>query len=195
MPKLGSQKIIHQSGRRLPPRNQIDAKYIQAVAETLLYYGQAVDSTILPALSAIATKQAKPTAKTMAMVTQLLDYCALQEEAIMTFKARNMIVQVHSNAGYASKKKSRSQAGGHFYLLYKDESPKYNGAILTTSTIIKFVMSSAAEAKLGALFINAKEAVHIRNILTKMGHPQPHTPIQMNKTTAEGVIYNCVQPK
>jgi hypothetical protein len=45
------------------------------VAETLLYYGQAVDSTILPALSSIATKQAQPTAKTMAMAKQLLDYC------------------------------------------------------------------------------------------------------------------------
>jgi hypothetical protein len=28
-----------------------------------------------------------------------------------------------------------------------------------------------------------------------MGHPQPRTPIQMDNTTAEGVINNCVQPK
>jgi hypothetical protein len=56
-------------------------------------------------------------------------------------------------------------------------------------------MSLAAEAKLGALFINAKEAVHIQNILTIMGDPQPRTPIQMDNTTAEGVINNCVQPK
>jgi hypothetical protein len=53
----------------------------------------------------------------------------------------------------------------------------------------------AAEAKLGAIFINAKEAVHILNILTKMGHPKPHTPIQMDNTTPEGVINNHVQPK
>jgi hypothetical protein len=63
------------------------------------------------------------------------------------------------------------------------------------STIIKAVMSSAAEAELGALFLNAKEAVIIRQILTEMGHPQPRTPIQTDNTTAEAVVNNRVQPK
>ena len=39
------------------------------------------------------------------------------------------------------------------------------GAILTISQIIKNVMSSAAEAELGALYIVAREAVYIRIIL------------------------------
>jgi hypothetical protein len=56
-------------------------------------------------------------------------------------------------------------------------------------------MSSAAEAKLGALYLNAKEAVYLQQILSKMGHPQPKTPIQMDNTTAEGVINNKIQPK
>ncbi len=37
-----------------------------------------------------------------------------------------------------------------------EKFPPNNGAILTIATIIKAVMSSAAEAELGALFINAK---------------------------------------
>jgi hypothetical protein len=53
-------------------------------------------------------------------------------------------------------------------------------------------MSSAAEAELGALFINAKEAVYLRQILIEMGHPQPKTPIQTDNTTAEGVINNKI---
>ena len=56
-------------------------------------------------------------------------------------------------------------------------------------------MSSAAEAELGALFINAKEAVYIRQILTEMGHPQPPTPIQTDNSTAEGIVNLKVQPK
>ena len=56
-------------------------------------------------------------------------------------------------------------------------------------------MSSAVEAELGALFINAKEAVHMRRILQEMGHPQPRTPIQTDNSTAEGVINLRVQPK
>ena len=73
--------------------------------------------------------------------------------------------------------------------------PPNNGAILNIAKIIKAVMSSAAEAEVGALFINAKEAVHIRNILHEMGHPQPPTPIQTDNTTANNVINNKVQPK
>ena len=53
--------------------------------------------------------------------------------------------------------------------------PADNGAILTTAQIIKAVMSSAAEAELPALYINARKATHIRNILEEMGHKQPHT--------------------
>ena len=56
-------------------------------------------------------------------------------------------------------------------------------------------MSSAAEAELGALYINAREAVYIRRILEEMGHPQPPTPIQTDNSTAEGIINNNVQSK
>jgi hypothetical protein len=35
---------------------------------------------------------------------------------------------------------------------------------MTNATIIKAVMSSAAEAELGALFLNAKEGVYLRQI-------------------------------
>ena len=56
-------------------------------------------------------------------------------------------------------------------------------------------MSSAAEAELGALFLNAKEAVYLRQILTELGHPQPRTPIQTDNSTAESVINNKIQPK
>jgi hypothetical protein len=49
-------------------------------------------------------------------------------------------------------------------------------------------MSSAAKAELGALFLNSKEAVYLQQILSKMGHPQPRTPIQTDNTTAKNTI-------
>ena len=55
-------------------------------------------------------------------------------------------------------------------------------------------MSSAAEAEIGALYLNAREAVYLRQILIKMGHPQPPTPIQTDNTTAEGVVNHKIQP-
>ena len=74
-------------------------------------------------------------------------------------------------------------------------TPPNNGAILNIAQIIKNVMSSAAEAELGALFVCAREAVYIRNILKEMGHPQPPTPIQTDNSTAEGVVNRKIQPK
>jgi len=42
----------------------------------------------------------------------------------------------------------------------KDGDPiKLNGAFFTLCTILRFVVASAAEAELGALFLNCKEGI------------------------------------
>ena len=61
--------------------------------------------------------------------------------------------------------------------------------------IIIAVMSSAAEAELGALFINCKLAVTSRKTLEELGHPQPKTPMQTDNTTANGLLNNKIIPK
>ena len=75
-PNYGAKVQYSTADEDSPPLNKEDTKYIQAVAGTLLYYGRAVDNTILTSLSAVATEQAKPTQKTMEVIKQLLDYCA-----------------------------------------------------------------------------------------------------------------------
>ncbi len=192
---IWSKNSIHTRCWRLPPLNKEETKYIQVVTGTLLYYGRAVDNTILPALSAIVTKQAEPMEKTKDTIKQMLDYCASQEEAIISYSASKMILAVHSNAGYCNEKKSQSQPGGHIFLTNDAKHPTNNGAILMIATIIKAVMTSAAEAELGALYLNAQEVVYLWQILNKMGHPQPQTPIQTNNLMAEGVINSKIQPK
>ncbi len=89
--------------------NKEGQQYIQAVTGTLLYYSHAVDPTMLVALNAIATQQALPTQKTMERVKQLLDYCASQEEAILTYHASDMVLAIHSDAGYLNESKAREQ--------------------------------------------------------------------------------------
>ena len=56
-------------------------------------------------------------------------------------------------------------------------------------------MSSAAEAEIGAMYINARKAVPTRRTLEEMGHPQPNTPMQTDNSTADAVVNNKVQPK
>ena len=73
--------------------------------------------------------------------------------------------------------------------------PSNNGVVLTVSQIIKAVMSSAAEAELGALFINCREAIPARHALKIMGHKQPPTPVQTDNTTALGVVNKNIASK
>jgi len=51
-------------------------------------------------------------------------------------------------------------------------------------------MSLAAEAAVGALYINCREATPACHTLEFMGHPQPPTPMQTDNTTALGIINN-----
>jgi hypothetical protein len=114
----------------------------------------------------------------MERVKQLLDYFASQEGAVLAYHASNMLLAIHSDAGYLNESKARSQGRGHFFLSSNVQNLQNNGAVLTIAQIIDAVLLSATEAELGALFINAKEAVHMQWILQEMGHPQPQTPIQ-----------------
>ncbi len=160
-----------------------------------LYYGCAVDSTMLTALSAIASAQAEPTEETMTRCKHFLDYAATHQDAILTYKSSNMVLVIHSDASYLSKPKAQSQAGGHFFLSLDTENPINNGAVLNISQLIKAVMSSTAEVEIGALYINTCKAVPQRQSLAEMGHKQPPTPMQNENSTAFGVVNNNIQPR
>ncbi len=160
-----------------------------------LYYGRAIDSTMLTALSTIASAEAEPTEETMTCCKQFLDYAATHQDAILTYKSSNMVLVVHSDASYLSKPKARSQVGGHFFFSSDSKDPANNGAVLNLAQLIKTLMSSAAEAELGALYVNAREAIPQCQTLAEMGHKQPQTPMQTDNTTALGVVTNNIQPQ
>ena len=73
--------------------------------------------------------------------------------------------------------------------------PANNGAVVTISHIIKAVISSAAEAELGALFINFREAIPARQALKAIGHKQPPTPMQTDNTNVHGIVTNNIASK
>lgn len=170
-------------------------RFIQEVCGTFLFYGRGVDGTILPALSALASQQSAPTENTKILTKLFLDHMATQEDAVLTYKASDMVLAIHSDASYLSEPKARSRAGGHMFMSADNDIPANNGAVLNISQIIRAVMSSAAEAELGALFINAKMAVAMRHTLEELGHPQPRTPIQTDNKTANDLLTNRIMPK
>jgi hypothetical protein len=70
-----------------------------------------------------------------------------------------------------------------------------NGAILNFSQLIKVIMSSTAEAKLEALYINARVAVSQQQTLEEMDNKQPPTLMQTDNTTALGIVNNNIQSR
>jgi len=126
-PKYGQRQQYVEETRESPPVSKADKIFIMQVTGTFLYYARALDSTMLPALSAIASQQADPTEETMSRTLQFLDYVASQEEAIITFRASDMVLTVHSDAGYLNEPGARSRVGGHFFMSNNDLVPENNG--------------------------------------------------------------------
>lgn len=159
---------------------------------------------MLVALGTLAT--AKTTRSTAQGITQLLNYAATHPDAVVTYKASDMALHVHSDASYQSETQSRIRAGGFFFLSSaapnhttnidpNSEPPPHNGPVHVPCTILKVVVSSAAEAEVGALFYNGKEAAWLRTTLEDMGHPQPPTPIQTDNSCAAGTANSMVKQR
>jgi hypothetical protein len=108
-----------------------------------------------------------------------------------------MILHIHSDASYLSEDEAKSRSGGFFYMgnATKLDKKLTNGAILIISKVLKHVMSSAAEAEIGAVFINAKEGAFLRTTLEELGHKQPPTPMVTDNTTATGYSNGTIQQK
>ncbi len=114
-------------------------------------------------------------------------------DAKICYHASNMILNVHSDASYLSAPHACSRAGGYFFLGSLPVDGELNSAIHITCTILKLVAALAAEAELGALFLNAQETKVMRLTLLELGHPQPTTPIHIGNTTTIGIINNTIK--
>jgi hypothetical protein len=98
----------------------------------------------------------------MEKAKHLLDYLATNPNATIWYRTSDMIMNVHSDASYLSEACACSRACGHFFMGWNTNngnSIKLNGAFFTLCAIVCFIIASAAEAKLGALFLNCKEGM------------------------------------
>ena len=163
---------------------------VQQVVGSILYYARAVYMIALTALTTLGSKQDKATAHILRSTEHLLDYLATYPNTKLRYYASAMVLNIQSDVSYASERGAKSRAAGHYFLGWvpRDNEPiRLNGAIYTLCNIMKFVASSAAEAELGALFMNAKEGRIIRLTLKELGHPQPPTPMHCDNKTAAGI--------
>jgi hypothetical protein len=181
-----------------PPIDKDAIKTVREIVGVFLYYGRAIDNTILVALGSIAAQQSKGTEATAQACVDLLNYAATYPNATIQYHASDMILHCHTDASYLSESEARSRAGGYFYLSNHPTNNKQaplNGAFHVTSTILRNIMASAAEAEVGAAFHNAQEACALRTLLEELGYPQPATPLVIDNQVAKNIIDGTVKQK
>ena len=70
-----------------------------------------------------------------------------------------------------------------------------NRILYVVCKILRNIMASAAEAELGALFLNCQVDVPIQITLEEMGHPQPPTPVLFDNSTALGIATGTIKQR
>ncbi len=114
--KIGSEAQSPLPPDSIPKLDKKDIKKNQQIIGSILYYTRAVDMTVLTALSTIANEQTKATEMTMGQCMQLLDFLAINQETKVRFHLSDMIMNIHSNGSYLSKKGAQSRTCGHFFI-------------------------------------------------------------------------------
>ena len=71
---------------------------------------------MLHALNDLATRVKDGTQKTVEALNHFLDYCATHPEAVVLYRANDMILHSHSDAASLVATGARSRAAGYTYL-------------------------------------------------------------------------------
>ena len=106
----------------------------------------------------------------------LMDYLADHPNAVLRYRASDMILQLEADAAYLVLPKARSRMAAWF-ILGNDPTthpkPMSNAPVLIMCNTLKNVMASTAEAETGGIFLAAQKACPIRTTLAELGHKQP----------------------
>ena len=190
--KKGPQLTYIDESEQVSPEK---AKYIQQVVVALLYYAIAVDNTILPSVTSISSAQANPTSAVFKALQHLLGYVALNPDNKLVFRASDMILHVQSDGSHLSETKSRSRAGGIFYLGDSNNPTRINGLVDVMSSIIPVVTAAASETEYGSVFMNGRKAQPLQLTLADLGYKQSKTVILCDNSCAVGLAQDTIKAK
>jgi hypothetical protein len=148
------------SQTRLPPfQKMTSSKSSASSGASSIMHKPSTSPSSWPSAQLQANKPKAP--NQLKKCKQLLDYLATHPDATVQFHASVMILSIHSNISCLSEANACSWACGHFLMGWQPvalKPIKLNGAFFTLCAILRFVVASAAEAKLGALFLSCKQA-------------------------------------
>jgi hypothetical protein len=196
-----SQKLQLAPIDETPKLDKASIHFVQSCVGSLLYYAQAVDATMLPAINEISGSQATPTEKTLSACKMLLNYAATYLLAILRYHASDMVLHTDTDAAYLVLPNARSRYAGHYILSDTPPlppampNPKPNGAILTVCKTTCGVMTSAAKAETAGVYSNGQEIIACRISLHALNHPQPATPLKTDNSTSNSFIHANIKQR
>ena len=164
--KYGSKNQLPPKENTSKPLNDAGICRVQTIVGALIWTVRDVNNNMMVALSAICFQHASPIEDTNKEIHQLLDHCSTYPNDAILYRSSDMILAGHSDAGFNNETIARSRAGAHIILSENESTPRWNGPILTIYQIMKYVVSSPAEAEMTPLFLTAKEMVPLRHTLT-----------------------------
>jgi hypothetical protein len=161
---------------------------------------------MLKPLGTLSTQQSQPTETTMNAIIKFLNYAATHPNAELKYTASDMILWIDLDASYLSESKAHSTCAGTFFLSDNPTNPSKapqpqdpeatpNAPVHVLCSIMREIVSSAAEAKLGRLFHNGKDGCPIHTCLEEFGHPQLPMPIKTDNTAANGIANDTIKQK
>ena len=91
--------MVQSNNTTSAPVGKDEQKRVQQVTGKFNWYARGIDGTLLMPISALSAQQAKLTKSTIYRVQQFLDYAATQEQVVTTYRASDMVLAIHSDAG------------------------------------------------------------------------------------------------
>ena len=170
-------------------------KHIQKVVGSLLYFAVALDTTILPAVTAIASAQAHPTRAVLEALDHLVGYVAYNQHNKVVFRASSMRMHCATDVSHQSRPGSRGVAAALFYCGDSVDPSLLNGAIDAYSSLISVVTASVAETEYAGVFLAAQRGAGLRTTLSDLKYPQPETIIFCDNSCAVGLASDTVKAK
>ena len=127
----------------------------------------------------------------------LLNYLHTYPNAAIRYHASDMHLHIDSDAAYLVEPNAKSRIAGFYYCSTKPPITKVplNGPILVECRLLQHVVTSAAEAETAALFYNCQTAVHLRQMLSALGHTQQTTHVKTDNSTAESFVNDTFKQK
>ena len=177
-----------------PPLSAADAKRLQSIVGTFLWYARSIDGTMLGAINRLGSRQAKPTQAVMDAANHFLQYAATHPDAVLVYRKSDMVLRADADGSFHSEENARSRSAVFAFLGTQDDR-FHNHPIELKSSIIPTVVTSASECEYAASFAGGQVCYPLRETLANFGWPQAPTVLTTDNKTAHGIATRSAKLK